>query len=80
MERQLNPPTLFKPNQVNNVTEDEAQVLVSAFLDQYKTPTPNRAALERLRAGLAGEELPNDDNEFNDNDNIDENDKEKNSK
>lgn len=61
MERPLQPPTLFKPISSVSVTDEQAQILLSAFLDNYKDPTPTKAALERLRAGLLGEEVPHEE-------------------
>ena len=58
MERPLQPPTLFKPISAVSVTDEQAQILLSAFLDNYEDSTPTKAALERLRAGLLGEEVP----------------------
>lgn len=58
MERPLQPPTLFKPISSVEVSDEQAQILVSAFLDSYTEPTPTKAALERLRAGLKGEDAP----------------------
>ncbi|TIA97632.1 hypothetical protein E3P96_03354 [Wallemia ichthyophaga] len=60
MERPLQPPTLFKPISSVPVTDEQAQILLNAFLDNYKDPMPTKAALERLRAGMLGEDVEYD--------------------